>query len=392
MIRQQEHPLKVAVVSHQATSTGGSKVCKNLIDSLSRVAPHHHYLLTIPADLGFEVICQKLTDYQLLVYNRPGYFKRLFDEFFVIPSAVRDFKPDVVLALADMGVLQPGCPQAILVHRAYLCYPPKYYARQTLKERFLTWFHRWHLQKACQHTQILLCQTEVMKRRLQDTYKFEGRIVVCGSAVSALMAEDAGGKQSVPEPVADHPDKFKLVYIAGYYPHKNMEGIVETFDRYREDLSDVIVFTTVDPTKSPRALKYVRSIEDRGLSKNIINLGPVPHDEVSAYYRHCQALLMPSKLESFGLPYVEAMNFGLPILTSDLDFAHAVCGEAALYFDPWNPESMKDAILKLKNSPKLPDELASNCKKRLESMFKSWDEIAADIMKLLAEIASGPSD
>jgi len=97
-------------------------------------------------------------------------------------------------------------------------------------------------------------------------------------------------------------------------------------------------------------------------------------------------MFLPTFLESFSGTYLEAMHFGLPILTSDLDFAHAVCGDAAIYFDPWNAASIKDAILKLRNNPELSQELVAKGKTRLQTNFRSWDEIATDVVCLLEQM------
>ena len=95
---------------------------------------------------------------------------------------------------------------------------------------------------------------------------------------------------------------------------------------------------------------------------------------------------MPTLLESFSGSYIEAMHYGVPILTSDLDFAHDVCGESAIYFDPWNVETIKNAILELINNPEQARKLISAGKTQLESKFQSWDDIAESLMKNLREI------
>ena len=75
-------------------------------------------------------------------------------------------------------------------------------------------------------------------------------------------------------------------------------------------------------------------------------------------------------------------------LISDLDFAHDVCGDAAVYFDPWRSQSVRDAIVHLKSHPELGQALAAKGKMRLQTVFKSWDGIAEDVACWLEEIAS----
>ena len=104
----------------------------------------------------------------------------------------------------------------------------------------------------------------------------------------------------------------------------------------------------------------------------------------------CQALFLPTLLESFSVTYLEAMHFGVPVLTSDLDFARFVCGDAAIYFDPWDPGSIKDAILRLRTDSDLGRELVARGHERLRAEFKSWDEIAADAVTSLESLCVTP--
>ncbi len=388
-----ERPMRICILSHAARGTGAISVCSNLILHMTESAPQHTYFVTIPDNPIFEKICGGIPHCETLIYkhDRGGFARRWLWETFKLPNIVNDFRPEVILALCDRGLIDPPCPQAILVHRPYLFYPSKHYGNDTLTSRIITGYYRRHLKKSLRKTQLLLCQTSASEQRLRDTYKYTGRTAICPNAVSPVTAAEKGTKQ-LPDSLVSCASKMKLFCLTSYYSHKNIEGIIEMFRKFPNELQDVVVITTLRETDNPGARDVLHDIKRYGLTDRIINVGRVDQSQLASFFRHCQAMFLPTFLESFSGTYLEAMHFGTPIITSNLDFAHVVCGDAALYFDPWNPESMKDAILKLKNSPKLPDELASNGKKRLESMFKSWDEIAADLMKLLAEIASGPSD
>ena len=126
------------------------------------------------------------------------------------------------------------------------------------------------------------------------------------------------------------------------------------------------------------------------LPDHVLNVGPVCQSLLGAYYRGCDALFLPTLLESFTGTYVEAMYFGVPILTSDLDFARHVCGDAAIYFNPWDPGSIKDAILRLRSDSDLRRELVNRGRERLRAEFKSWDEIAADAIGALESLCTTP--
>ena len=96
-------------------------------------------------------------------------------------------------------------------------------------------------------------------------------------------------------------------------------------------------------------------------------------DNVPALYTQCDGLLMPTLLESFSGTYVEAMYHGIPIFTSDFDFAKVVCGNAAKYFNPFD---VSDIIFQL-NSVYTNNREKINLKKEANarlSSFSTWQE------------------
>ncbi|MHC4696108.1 MAG: glycosyltransferase [Planctomycetota bacterium] len=136
-------------------------------------------------------------------------------------------------------------------------------------------------------------------------------------------------------------------------------SIVAMLRRFPDELRNVAVITTVAAHQYPTARRLLRAIDHPAVRGRITNVRPLPQSALAAYYRNCQALFLPTLLESFTATYLEAMHFGVPILTSDLGFARHVCGDAAVYFDPWNPRPIRDAILRLRSDSDLRRELAT---------------------------------
>ncbi|MFQ5806590.1 MAG: glycosyltransferase, partial [Phycisphaerae bacterium] len=106
-------------------------------------------------------------------------------------------------------------------------------------------------------------------------------------------------------------------------------------------------------------------------------------------FTHSQALILPTLLESFSSTYLEAMQFRCPILTSDLDFARDICGSAAHYFAPFDPASIRDAIVELKRSPELQEQLVAAGVERHQSLVRDWDSIVADAVHELTMLVHG---
>lgn len=106
----------------------------------------------------------------------------------------------------------------------------------------------------------------------------------------------------------------------------------------------------------------------------IFNVGKVAGEFMPSLYQQCDVLLFPSLLETYGLPYIEAMAFDKPILTSDLDFAHAICNEIAYYFDPFNAESILNVMIHFSDDDIELKKRLNVGKKKIE-LLPDWQKV-----------------
>ena len=102
-------------------------------------------------------------------------------------------------------------------------------------------------------------------------------------------------------------------------------------------------------------------------------------------YSQCDALLMPTLLESFSIVYLEAMYYRLPILTSEMWFAKAVCGDAAMFFDPFDAEDILHSIDAVMSDSTLRAKLIDAGLYRL-STFPSWEQNFTIYQRYLGEL------
>lgn len=384
--------LRIAVIGHALRAGGGVSVGHNLIASLLRKGRPNAYFCVVPEDIGYREVCEGQPSCQAVYFQRRGgYAGRIYFDEIVLPRLVARFKPDVVLALGNRGLSRLHCPQAILCQDAHLFYPKVHFGAEAPVIRLQIALNRRRLQSDLEHTQLVFCQTSVAATRLRETYKYTGTIVVAPNAISVKTLAGKGSTVT-PAAFAKAKESFRLFCLTRYYAHKNLEAIVWMFDRFRDELRDVVVVVTISEDDHPNARSFLRLIRQRGLEKYIINVGRLSQTELSSYYRHCHALFLPTLLESFSGTYIEAMEFGCPILTSDLDFAHYICGDAAIYFDPWRIEDMKDAILGIKHNRELAKRLICNGSARYRTEMRSWDDVATVMLEQVAAIrASLPS-
>jgi glycosyltransferase involved in cell wall biosynthesis len=117
---------------------------------------------------------------------------------------------------------------------------------------------------------------------------------------------------------------------------------------------------------------------------NVLWLGHLSDDELAALLGECHCLAVPSLVEGFGLPALEAMALGCPIVVSNRSSLPEVCGDAALYASPFEGGQWTSAFQQLRSQPGLRDELIA--KGRARSTMFSWQRSAAVYLDLMAAL------
>lgn len=384
--KKQTAGLRVAVVAHALHCGGGQSVGWNLVDGLLREAPGSQFLVSAAAESGYEQLAAAVDNCQLVLCRQARSWRRLAFESRVLPRAVREFRPDVVLALGNRGLAHPGCPQAVLCQDAHYFYPTRHFGPLSRGDWLRKRYHAWHFRRSLRHTDLLLCQTPVARQRIRAALRFGGPIELCPNAVSSRCAPTAPAEP--PAALARIGARHKLLCLTRYYSHKNLELLVELFRRHGAELHDVAVVLTIDRAQHPRARALLERIERLGLERQLVTVGALPQAGLGAYFGHVSGLILPTLLESFSATYIEAMHYRVPILTSDLDFARGICGDAALYFDPWRPESARDAVRTLRDDPDAARRLVAAGREQLRKVTRSWQEIARETLGQLERLAS----
>ena len=138
----------------------------------------------------------------------------------------------------------------------------------------------------------------------------------------------------------DHPF---LLYVGNIKPHKNLERLIDAFGRARgQGLDDLRLVIIGDEISKYPPLR--QSVHRHRLDKYVRFLGFQPHDTLAAFYRLARAFVFPSLYEGFGLPPLEAMACGTPVVTSNVSSLPEIAGDAALLVDPYDPDSIADGI------------------------------------------------
>jgi glycosyltransferase involved in cell wall biosynthesis len=179
-----------------------------------------------------------------------------------------------------------------------------------------------------------------------------------------------------------------LLLPAAVEPHKNIEVLAEAI-RYLDDPA-LEVWVAGSYESDPRhAARVFALVERLGVGKRLRFLGPVPYADMIAYYRGARALVVPSFIETFGHPLLEAMLAGTPIVASDIPTFREVAADVALYFPPDDPRALARAVGRVTTDADATRErIARGSRRAAEfSWSRSVDRLAQVLREAAAEAA-----
>jgi glycosyltransferase involved in cell wall biosynthesis len=176
-----------------------------------------------------------------------------------------------------------------------------------------------------------------------------------------------------------------LLAVGTVEPRKNLRRTVEAFLEAKRQLPDLPDRLLIAGGRGWGKSGIDRLLKDH--EADVEWLGYVSDERLEDLYRRAKALVYPSLYEGFGLPVVEAMNLGCPVITSDRSSLPEVAGDAALCVDPESGAAIADAIRRLLTDAELRDELAVKGL-RQASRF-SWDRCAEETVAVYRQVVTG---
>ncbi len=317
---------------------GGKSILNNYLSILIANGNSNKYYVLTPNKNEYE---KYSNDFIEVIEINSFYLKSFLFPYvyrFIIPGILKKLNIKVVFNLADIPIVTQ-ISQVFLFDWSYAVYPKSIvWERMDLKSWFSRKVKLFYFKKNLKYISTMVAQTNTMKKRLERLYEIENIYVIPNSV--SLENIIAGELYDFKLPKG----RIKLLYLTYYYPHKNLEIFISIAKKIKQLSLPYCLVTTISETQHKKAKEFINSIKDEGLEDIIINLGPVEMKNVPSVYIQCDALLMPTLLESFSGTYVEAMHHKKTILTSNLDFATDVCGDAAFYFNPLDEISILNTI------------------------------------------------
>ena len=183
-----------------------------------------------------------------------------------------------------------------------------------------------------------------------------------------------------------------VLYVGNIKPHKNLDRLLTAFARVRQRLAPAmrlqLVLAGAGADTARCETERLRPEAERlGIAADVRWLGMLPLGEVARLYRVARVLAMPSLYEGFGLPVIEAMAAGAPVLTSNVSSLAEVSGDAALTVDPRSVDAIAEGLERLLVDEALATALVARGRRRAREF--SWERTARTVLEAYRRVAAG---
>jgi glycosyltransferase involved in cell wall biosynthesis len=176
-----------------------------------------------------------------------------------------------------------------------------------------------------------------------------------------------------------------VLYVGAFKRHKNLTGLVEAFGRARAELPGHRL-VLVGPSQW-RFDELAAALRAPGLAEAVKVLGYVPEQDLPALYAGADVYVLPSFHEGFGIPVLEAMACGTPVVCSTVSSLPEVAGDAALLVDPHDPGAIAAAIVRVVSDAGLAADLRERGLRRAAEF--TWERSARDYARVYRELVLG---
>lgn len=375
-------------------NTGIGQVSLNFLKKLSEVksekekVKNDEFILYLEEDINLKLPVNFKKRIFLPHWKRDDLIRKIWWEKYLLPKKIREDKCDLFISLYQSATLLPNKVKHIMVVHDII---PK------LFPEYLNNFRKklyWKLteKSIAAADKIIANSRRTEKDLVQHLGINPGKITVSYLDVDEIYKKDVSAEKS-----RRVMEKYDLTpgYIytgGGLEKRKNTESLLRAYKMLMErnknahfvhDLPELVVSGKLLPQLAPLVLDIEKLVRELNLTRQVRILDFVPQTDLPALYKNAQLFVYPSLYEGFGLPVLEAMNQGVPVITSKRSSLPEVGGDSVLYCDPGDIEDLAMTIKNVILNKKLRMTLTVRGKEKARNF--SWEKFTEKILNITNE-------
>ena len=371
--------MRIGIDAHSVgTKLGGNEsYAVNLIEALAQIDSVNHYTIYVTTSEARDRFTDRWSNFKVrsTLPHTP-----LIRIPLTLSAELRKRPVDVLHVQFTAPPFCP-CPVVVSIHDLSFEHLPETFKRRSRTQLRLTVRH------SARRATRILSLSEHTRRDIIETYRIDAEKV---SAIPLAAADHF-------RPVADNRELQRvrhkygidgdyILCVGSIQPRKNVARLIRAYALLRGNFSAEKLPKLVLVGKCAWLYdETLRTLEKTGVKDTSVVTGYVPESDLPALYSGALCFVYPSYFEGFGLPPLEAMKCGTPVIVGNRTSLPEVVGDAALSVDPFDIEAIAAAITRLMNNSALRDELSVRGQERAR-MF-SWQHTAEETLKIYTEVA-----
>lgn len=372
--------MKFLINASNLKKGGGLQVADSICCELNKY-PQHHFVIVLSNYL--HKTAERISEYsnvEVVLYDSPKYNLWLLltgrDEF--MDNLVKEKNTQTVLSIFGPNLWVPRCPHICGFARPHLLIPEsQYFTRMCLKERLKNNIMNYILKLYFKRSsKIFFTENPYISERLEKLLPNTKVYTITNNYNQIFDLPEKWIKKELPD-----FDGKSFLCITAPYPHKNLPIAIDIANIWMKEKPDfkfrfVFTITPADyPELSPE------------LASHFLLIGKVDVAECPSLYEQCDIAFQPTLLECFTATYPEAMRMKKPIVTTDMEFAKGICGNAACYYCAVDARDAAEVLYKVATDKEYANTLVENGEKQLLT-FDDYEQRTERLIDILEQIGN----
>lgn len=368
--------MRIGIDGRLWNESGVGRYIRNLVYQLGKLDKKNEYVLFVRSK-DYESIKHQVSSvkYQWKVVNA-GVRWHSVEEQLMFPSILNRERLDLVHFPYFSVPIFYKRPFTVTIHDLILHHfptgeastlPLPFYQLKLLGYKFV-------ISQAAKKAKKIITVSNATKEEIVDHLGVHSqKVVVTYEGVGERVSSSRYQVLSIKKPY--------FLYVGNAYPHKNLERLLEAFNGIRQNDIQLVFVGREDYFYK----RLKEKVKEMGLVEDVIFYGEANDEELQSLYQNAKALVLPSLMEGFGLPAVEAMANKCLVVCSDIPALREICGEVAIYFNPYD---VNDIVNKMKA---ICSNDLNHYNKNIEEGLRrvkmfSWQEMAKQTLKIYESI------
>src|SRR3989344_566153 len=377
--------MRIGIDARLWNESGVGRYVRNLVEQLQLIDHENKYVLFVGSKDYENVKCQMSNVKWRLVKADIGW--HTLEEQLKFPLIINKENLDLMHFPYFSVPIIYNKPYVVTIHDLILHHFPTGLA-STLPRylyRLKLLGYKFVIKKAAQNAKKIITVSNATRDEIIDHLKIEpSKVVVTYEGVNDKIRNpniEIRNKSKIINTKTKNVDQYFL-YVGNAYPHKNLDRLLEAFSilchpEHSEGSHDIrLIFVGKEDYFYKRLKEKVKKVN---LEKSVLFYGEVSDEELVELYKNAKALIVPSLMEGFGLPGLEAMANKCLVLSSDIPSLREVYGNAAVYFNPNDVLDMEKKMIEVLGS-KVGHDFVGHGLERTK-MF-SWEKMAKETLRI----------